>query len=223
MPAGWLAASVDADHRRRHRRTARSESPVSAAPPESNDASAQAAISLSRTCGRSVAVSHTIGELGIPNQSATRRDGPPIELIVSVQTQLLDSQPRLSSLCHLFGQSIDRLIGAEHTICSIDTQSILPRDGADCILMPLSADGATYAEIVHPSDFTESKLASSADPAAARVDKLDASNINCLARTWKRASYCELACWDVRRSPGRCPQCRSDYAEFAASDPPLTV
>ncbi len=87
-----------------------------------------------------------------------------IDLVVSVRTLLLQSQPRITVQSKLPTRYTQELVAAEsHHFEPIDVApngktAVLPTDGTGCILFRLPGEELSYAEMVHPTDFRHDEL-----------------------------------------------------------------
>ncbi len=145
------------------------------------------------------------------------------ELIVSVQTHLLDKDPALSVESRLPKAAVRHLIDADaahfETPQAADGDiAITPNGGAGCLVARISELSLVYAEMVHPADFyrivaewgdyaTEPSWTNHLFPQ--RLEK------GVILRSRLRGLF-----FPAETSPSAIA---AAYREFAASPPPLTV
>lgn len=152
-----------------------------------------------------------------------------IELVASMQTSLLDTQPRLFTTTHVAADEVLRLVdpARERFVLLVPPAAgalpLEPDDGCGCVLLRQAEGRASYAEMVHPVDFVDSQLARAPvqdqPPAtwwslrhrlfAAHLEKGVILRARVLAAWVERARDEELV--------------PALYREFAASEPPLTT
>jgi hypothetical protein len=145
-----------------------------------------------------------------------------VELIVSVETSLLDSSPQLT---------VNSTLPAHDALCLIDAataeyralelrpgqpKTIESGDGAGCLLVRLPGAGLSYAEAVHPSDFLGAELRAQAGRIslshqlfAQRLEKGVILRARVGGVFLTRAGDAELAA--------------SWYRDFSAAEPPLSA
>jgi hypothetical protein len=87
---------------------------------------------------------------------------PAVELIASLQTNLLDAPADVSTRTHLSADETFYLASDQHSFRELARSSrpqlITSELSAGCILFRLTSANVSYAEIVHPSDFRETTL-----------------------------------------------------------------
>ncbi len=87
-----------------------------------------------------------------------------VDLVVSVRTLLLRSQPRVAVQSKLPTRDAQRLVDAESNhfqplgVDPVAATTVLPGDGTGCILFRLPGEEFSYAEMVHPTDFLHDEL-----------------------------------------------------------------
>ncbi len=146
-----------------------------------------------------------------------------IELIVSVQTQLLDSQPRLRSISQLCGESIERLLDAQAARMGPATGAMSPRDGTSCVRLRAEGGAVAYAEMVHPLDFTESTLESRHTPSGALMKSWWLRHQLLSEKLEKGVILRARVLGVFLNLPDDAIDVAGNYDEFARSEPPLTV
>ncbi len=149
---------------------------------------------------------------------------PGIDLIVSVQTSLLDSDPTLKVRSNVPAREVLGVTSMERAT----TNDITPRGGDSttvslraplpaCWLFRLTADDTTYVEMVHPLDFVSSELKETAASEVEHSTQLFRGPLEkgVILRSRLRGLF-------VPRS-GDVAAAIACYREFAASEPPLTA
>ncbi len=103
-----------------------------------------------------------------------------IELVVSIQTHLLDSRPQMT-ICSLLPVTAGwRWASASHAGLRIDDiacpppdeRQFGPTDGIGCFRFRLAGGRLDYAEMVHPVDFRSSSLTAQSMSSAAPATRL---------------------------------------------------
>jgi len=145
-----------------------------------------------------------------------------IEVIVSIQTSLLDGDPRIVFHSNLPGEyCVAQLTDADEFQSfdpsqEIKTDTRSPNDGRGCFLFKGSKADFCYAEMIHPADFDTANLSSDCNALQTRYELLPLRMekgviLRCRAQGWflPAESAKELA---ARR-----------YRRFAESKVPLTA
>jgi hypothetical protein len=148
-----------------------------------------------------------------------------IELIVSVQTHLLDKDPALSVSSRLPRGSVRRLADVESgRFDAVEpvqggTQSFTPLSGYGCLIARLPESSLLYAEMVHPADFQRT------DVELTNSDRQAISWTHCLfpQHLEKGVILRSRICGFFFRADASDAVVAAAYREFAASPPPLTV
>ncbi len=151
------------------------------------------------------------------------RQFPGVELQVSVQTSLLDSQPQLTSSSTLPLCEVRRLVNASSctfVACSPQGTSALslsPQQGPGCLLFRWPQSGVSYVEMIDPSDFGRDELAPSAAGRLKLSHRLFVSPLEkgVILRARLRGVY--LPCEGDERNAAEA------YRAFLDSPPPLTA
>jgi hypothetical protein len=149
---------------------------------------------------------------------------PGIDLIVSVQTSLLDSDPTLNVRSNVPAREVLGVRSLERAT----TNDITPRGGDSrtvsmrspmpaCWLFRLTVEETTYVEMVHPHDFVYSMLKESAPGEIEHSTQLFSGSLEkgVILRSRLRGVL-------VPRT-GDVAAAVACYREFAASEPPLTA
>jgi hypothetical protein len=142
------------------------------------------------------------------------------ELIVSVRTDLLDSQPSLAVESVLPTTEVLRLSGTSGGLCAMHPDRTFRADeGPGCLVARMPEKGLSYVEMVHPLDFHAGQLTAEANvPTLLRIRHHlfpDALEKGVLLRGWLRGlliSQSDDASFAA-----------AEYASFAASEPPLNA
>ena len=147
-----------------------------------------------------------------------------LELILSIQTNLLDADPTLTVETNLSATQASQLVGSQ-TECLTDlhiadSPAVLnPASGVGCFHFRLADSPLAYTEMVHPADFHRSTLErSAADSNALRLShQLFAQRLEkgVILRSRIRGFFTPSGA-----DPGLIALA---YQDFATSDPPLTV
>ena len=146
-----------------------------------------------------------------------------VELVVSVQTHLLDGCPELSAQSRLAAEETLHLrdvTSGEYQTLPLSpgrVSTVEPADGSPCLLFRLVGTDLSYAEMVHPADFRRAELTGSGeDGETVHVrHRLFSESIEkgVLLRARVRGLF--LPREDDMRVAATC------YAAFAAAEPPL--
>lgn len=91
------------------------------------------------------------------------RPATQLELLVSVQTRLLDAQPEMTATSRLSAVEVLHLVDTEEgRFSNVDPGrsevSIQPQDGTGCLLLRLAGGQLSYVQMVHPLDFIQGRL-----------------------------------------------------------------
>jgi hypothetical protein len=143
-----------------------------------------------------------------------------IDLIVSVQTHLLDSDPAISVRSRASAVEVLRLVDAERcevTPVTAAEPAIVRAHALGCFLFRLPDRAGTYVEMVHPSDFTESALAGNSDGMMELSNRLFQGRLEKGVILRSRLRGLLLPSEDDVALASMC------YSDFAASEPPLTT
>jgi hypothetical protein len=148
---------------------------------------------------------------------------PAIELIASVQTSLLDSDPTLNVRSHAAARDVLQLTSVEASRASTiewnggERHFLAASTAIACFIFRLTGGPSSYIEMVHPADFNQSvlrRLPSGKTEVchrlfAGRLEKgvILRSRVRALLVPGEHDASLASAC----------------YAEFAASEPVLTV
>jgi hypothetical protein len=149
-------------------------------------------------------------------------DSHAIELVVSVQTSLLDSDPALSVRTRASASEVLRLIDPQaHVAAPVDSREAEPASFCDpatpaCFVLRLPVDGLSYVEMVHPTDFAETTIVR-AQQNVELSNRLFHGRLEkgVILRSRLRALLVPTS--DDVALASAC------YREFAASEPPLTT
>jgi hypothetical protein len=155
------------------------------------------------------------------DQSGVGRSIAALELILSIQTSLLDSDPALdvetklpsTAVSQLTDNVSARFVERSGTASGIEVD---PGSGVGCFQMANVGGPVSYVEMVHPADFRHSTL--DAGPRCLRLShRLFAERLEkgVILRSRLRCFFVPADC-----SPATIA---AAYEEFAASEPPLTV
>jgi hypothetical protein len=156
------------------------------------------------------------------DQSPNRAVG--LELILSIQTKLLDSNPTLKVESTLSAVRVSRLADAQSnrvidvSIAAVPT-AIDPETGTGCFLFQLADTPLAYVEMIHPADFHRSTVERGVHGTLSiRLShQLFAQNLEkgVILRSRIRSLFAlaETDAGAIARA----------YEEFAASEPPLTA
>jgi hypothetical protein len=147
-----------------------------------------------------------------------------LELILSIQTSLLDSDPGLEVATELATRKASQLVdpASAHFLdltASATPTSLGPETGAGCFQVPLADGRLTYIEMIHPADFHRATLASRIPdaPVLRLAHRLFPQRLEkgVILRSRLRGFF----------APARIAQSAiaQAYDEFAVSEPPLTV
>jgi hypothetical protein len=145
-----------------------------------------------------------------------------VELVVSVRTEMLDTEPALSVQAAVPAGRILRLVDPRngHFQACAPTATgpalLTPGDGSGCLLFSAVSEKMSYVEMVHPADFCRSRLAIGDRGAAAQVShRLFAERLEkgVILRARVRGLFLRPA-GDAQRAA----EC---YAAFAQAEPPL--
>ncbi|MEX2139278.1 MAG: hypothetical protein WD894_08460 [Pirellulales bacterium] len=147
---------------------------------------------------------------------------PSLDLIVSVQTSLLDSDPTLnlrSSFPALEVLAIKNLEQATTEDTTPRSSHVVKLRGeiAACWLFRLNAQNATYVEMVHPADFVSSRFQEVAAGEVEHSTQLFRGSLEKGVILRSRLRGVVLPRSDDVAAAIAC------YREFAASEPPLTA
>jgi hypothetical protein len=153
-----------------------------------------------------------------------RRALAAIELVASKQTDLLDSRPDLSIGSHLSSTAILHLVSVESgrfNEINFERTVVLSRqDAVGCFLFRLPGDRLSYAEMVYPLDFETTKLEMAGHLGEDRVvtrHHLFANRLEKGVILRARVLGLFLSRQDDLQTAA------AHYAQFAASNPPLTT
>jgi hypothetical protein len=176
------------------------------------------------------------GDRSVSERSAGGHRADPIaalELIVSVQTSRLDSEPALAVCTTLGAVEAWRLLDAADDCGAAngDTShaaipgraTVVPgfhaSDSPGCCLIRPIGSGPSYLEMVHPADFRQTTFEWTADssPIVRLAHRLFAERLEkgVILRSRIRGLFVPRA-RDTERA-------RTEYRRFAASEPPLTA
>jgi hypothetical protein len=147
-----------------------------------------------------------------------------LELILSIQTSLLDSDPAVEVETQLAARQASQLADTasarfKDIPVSATASSLSADTGVGCFRFPLAGGQLNYIEMIHPADFHRATLASrGADPQGVRLahtlfpQRLEKGVI---LRSRLRGFFApaDVAYSAIARA----------YKEFAASEPPLTT
>jgi hypothetical protein len=92
-----------------------------------------------------------------------------VELMISVQTNLLDCRPQLATRSQLLALEVLELVNAARSeftpvpTLPLGQQYRLPDDRPRCLLLRLAGTDLSYAEMVHPADPGQSEIRRIAD------------------------------------------------------------
>gem|GEM_PF-2252555 len=146
-----------------------------------------------------------------------------LELILSIQTSLLDSDPALEVATALDAKGAGQLTEVvtahfSERSASLGGSGLDAESGLGCFQFELAAGKLKYLEMVHPADFRNSRLSAVASPPGLRLShRLFAERLEkgVILRSRLRSFFV----------PKDCPTTAivSAYEEFADSEPPLTV
>ncbi len=144
-----------------------------------------------------------------------------LELVVSVETQLLDSRPELTlrSFCPVC--QVSRLVAPEgpgfEPVKQGFPRAIKPDEGPGCLLFRLPPGDLSYAEMVHPYDFRDSRLQTDEGhaPTVCLHHRLFGGSLEkgVIRRARVRGVFLRRED-DARRAA-------ESYARFVAAEPPL--
>jgi len=87
-----------------------------------------------------------------------------IDLQVSVQTDMLDASPRVSTRSVLASDRVERLLDARTptlggvAMGDAAPQTLVPDASPACLLFPLRGGEFVYVEMIHPADFRQCRL-----------------------------------------------------------------
>jgi hypothetical protein len=147
-----------------------------------------------------------------------------LELILSIQTNLLDADPTLTVETNLSAIQVSQLVDSQ-TACLTDLHIadspalLSPASGLGCFHFRLADSPLAYTELVHPADFHRSTLERSAtDSNALRLShQLFAQRLEkgVILRSRIRGLF-----MPAETEPAALVR---TYQDFATSDPPLTV
>jgi hypothetical protein len=154
-----------------------------------------------------------------------------MELILSVQTNLLDSDPTLTVSTTLPAAEISRLIDPEsQRFLKLDPHGMLePRgaapttldrtSGTGCFVFRLEQSRLSYIEIVHPADFYRAQIdASGAAPSAIRISH------RLFAERLEKGVILRSRIRGILMPQDHEPAFAARaYREFASAEPPLTA
>jgi hypothetical protein len=147
-----------------------------------------------------------------------------VELILSIQTSLLDSDPMSMVETELNAAQASRLVDPpssrlEHLSSSVTPLVLDPTTGNGCFLFRLADAPLVYAEMIHPADFHRSTI----KPGAGNESSLCLSHqlfpqrlekgVILRSRIRSFFTLAETELTTIARA----------YQDFAASAPPLTV
>jgi hypothetical protein len=146
-----------------------------------------------------------------------------LDMIVSVQTHLLDSDPVLGVRSRVAAGAVLRLVDGE--LCQatpVELAATRPTvfrapQGAGCFLFRLPGQAASYVEMVHPSDFTECVLRSDAAGHVELSNRLFQGRLEKGVILRSRLRVLIVPREDDVAAASAC------YSEFAISEPPLTT
>ena len=156
-------------------------------------------------------------------KTAAARSVEALELILSIQTGLLDSDPAVDVETELAAARASQLADAasarfvDRSVteggAELGTES-----GLGCFQFAGAGANTSYVEIIHPADFRRATLATGAAPRRLRLShRLFAERLEkgVILRSRLRGVFL----------PANCPPAAiaAAYEEFAASEPPLTV
>lgn len=147
-----------------------------------------------------------------------------LELILSMQTSLLDSDPALEVATDIAARQASQLTDVaagrfiEHSV-SANPIELSPTSGAGCVKFPLASSELVYVEMIHPADFRRASLTASGTSRSSvrlthrlfpeRLEKgvIVRSRLRAFMAPADRATRAAAAA----------------YRTFAKSEPPLTV
>lgn len=145
-----------------------------------------------------------------------------IDLIISVQTSLLDSDPTLKVRSTITAQEVLGLTNLEQGTTTGDTPAggvVVKHEGKGpaCWLFRLNAEDFTYVEMVHPADFVSNSLQEVAPGEIEHATRLFRGPLEkgVILRSRLRGVVLPRA--------GDVAAAIACYQEFAASEPPLTT
>ena len=147
-----------------------------------------------------------------------------MELVVSVQTDLLDSDPELTITSSLPATDVRRLLAADGS--QFATVAADARPGArdftsppGCFLFRISPQ-TSYLEMVHPSDFRQMAITSPTGTA----EKLFGVQTRLFAERLEKGVILRsrLRGWFLAREADETAAVQL-YREFCATEPPLTA
>ena len=149
---------------------------------------------------------------------------PAIDLQVSVQTNLLDSHPQLTTVSSVSACEVLRLMDAARADCEpvglkagVET-ALTPGAGTACLVFRAAGFDTSYVEMLHPGDFRGDTLLASADRPSVRLErKLFAMFLEkgVILRSRSRGLFVP------RRDDTR--HAAEAYAAFLATELPLTT
>ncbi len=155
--------------------------------------------------------------------TAAGRSIEALELIVSIQTGLLDSDPAVDVETELAAAQASQLADAASPrfvdrSMTVGGAALGSESGLGCFQFAGAGANASYVEMIHPVDFRRATLTAVASPPRMRlshrlfVERLEKGVI---LRSRLRGVFL----------PANCPPAAiaAAYEEFAASEPPLTV
>ncbi|HEV3415788.1 MAG TPA: hypothetical protein VG056_03225 [Pirellulales bacterium] len=145
-----------------------------------------------------------------------------LELILSIQTSLLDSDPALMVETALAANEVSQLAGIDDCRLVDLIVSGLPERadaklGAGCfVFRPVSA-GSIYIEMVHPADFRQSTLERVEQNGPVRLSH------RLFAERLEKGVILRSRIRGIIAADANPAAIARSYQEFAASDPPLTA
>ncbi len=151
------------------------------------------------------------------------REAAIVDLQVSVQTNLLDSHPRLQAFSRLPRGEVRRLVDASAgvfaplSISASGPAVLAPEQGPGCLLFRWPQSDASYLEMIHPSDFGRDDLAAYEDERLQLKHGLFPGSLEkgVILRARIRGGYLDNADDELVAAAA--------YREFLDSPPPLTT
>lgn len=135
-----------------------------------------------------------------------------LSLIVSVETDLLDTQPELTVVSRLAERAVEPLTSVDGGLATSSAES------ASAVLLNSSADDSAWLEAVHPSDAVEATLEAEQESSGLAVIqwRLFSRFLEKGVIRRARLAACPLP-------EGELPEATAFYRGFASQPPPLTV
>jgi len=144
-----------------------------------------------------------------------------LTLVVSVETQVLEARPELAVASVLPTTNVSRLVDAPsprfESVGGEFPWVIEPSGGPGCLLFRLSQSDLSYAEMVHPLDFLESRLQGGTGPRPAVRLRHRLFGGSLEKGVILRARVCGV----LLPRDGDARIAAECYARFAAAEPPL--